>query len=195
MWIACYQGHLSMCKWLFEVGAAADITKASNDGFTPMYIACHSGHLPVCKWLFEVGAAADITKANNNGATPMWSASDENHIPVQQWLALKGALTSDNANGHTDDAIIRRNIPDADQRTALLEWAMERVTANKEFQRTILVGALSPQKSALLWKLSSLDDATNQHFKQLVADFAGVPYERELRNAREAAEELASIMN
>ena len=24
-----------MCKWLFEVGAAADITKATNDGATP----------------------------------------------------------------------------------------------------------------------------------------------------------------
>ena len=72
---------------------------------------------------------------------------------------------------------------------------MERVASHKEFQRTILVGALSPQKSANLWKLSSLDDATNKHFKQLVADFAGVPYERELRNAREAAAELATIMN
>ena len=57
------------------------------------------------------------------------------------------------------------------------------------------MGALSPQKSANLWRLSSLDDATNKHFKQLVADFAGVPYERELRNAREAAAELATIMN
>ena len=123
------------------------------------------------------------------------AASRENHIPVLQWLVLKGALTCDNANGHTDDAIIRRDIPDADQRTDLLEWAMERVAANKEFQRTFLVGALSPQKSTLLWKLSSLDDVTNQHFKQLVADFAGVPHERELRNAREAAEELTTIIN
>ena len=160
-----------------------------------MLVACMMGHLSVCKWLYEVGAAADITKANNHGNTPMRAASDENHIPVQQWLVLKGALTSDNANGHTDDAIIRRDIPDADQRIALLEWAMVLVAAHKEFQRTILVGALSPQKSTNLWKLSSLDDATNQHFKQLVADFAGVPYEREVRNAREAAEELATMMN
>ena len=149
----------------------------------------------MCKWLFEWGAAADISKARNNGTTPTMAASRENHIPVLQWLVLKGALTSDAANGYTDNAIIRRDIPDADQRTALLEWAMDRVAANKELQRTFLVGALSPQKSANLWKLSSLDDATNQHFKQLVADFAGVPYEREVRNAREAAEELATMMN
>ena len=119
----------------------------------------------MCKWLFKVGAAADISKARNNGTTPTMAASRENHVPVLQWLVLKGALTSDAANGHTDDAIIRRDIPDADQRTALLEWAMEWAASNKEFQRTILVGALSPQKSANLWKLSSLDDATNQHFK------------------------------
>ena len=70
-------------------------------------------------------------------------------------------------------------------------------------RRLIFAGAVTasniagsaPQKSANLWKLSSLDDATNQHFKQLVADFAGVPYEREVRNAREAAAELATMMN
>ena len=31
------------------------------------------------------------------------------------------------------------------------------------FQRTVLVGALSPQKSGYFWKLGSLDDATNNH--------------------------------
>ena len=192
---ASKNGKLGVCKWLHENGAAADVTKAMLGGWTAMYIACLNGHLSVCKWLFEVGAAADITKAPNNDWTPMIIASKEKKFPVQQWLALKGALTSDAANGHTDSAIIRRGIPDADQRTALLEWAMDRVAANKEFQRTFLVGALSPQKSANLWKLSSLDDETSKHFKQLVADFAGVPYEREVRNAREAAAELATIMN
>ena len=51
-----------MCQWLFEVGAAADITKADNEGGTPMCIACGEGHPSICKWLFEVGAAADIAK-------------------------------------------------------------------------------------------------------------------------------------
>ena len=59
------------CKWLFEVGAAADITKANDFGSTPMFIACGEGHPSICKWLFEVGAAADITKASNDGTTPM----------------------------------------------------------------------------------------------------------------------------
>ena len=71
---ACYEGELGVCKWLHNNGAAADITKADNNGATPMWIACQNGHLSVCKWLFEVGAAADITKANNNGATPTFFA-------------------------------------------------------------------------------------------------------------------------
>ena len=31
--------------------------------------------------------------------------------------------------------------------------------------------------------------------RKLITDVAGVPYEREVRNAREAVEELATIMN
>jgi hypothetical protein len=77
MYVACHEGHLSVCKWLFEVGAATDITKANNNGATPMWIACQQSHLPVCKWLFESGAAADITKADNDGNTPMFGACEE----------------------------------------------------------------------------------------------------------------------
>merc|ERR1712185_745868 len=91
MYIACCKGDLSMCKWLFEVGAAADITKMTKNGATPMYIACEKGHLSVCKWLFEVGAAADITKATNYGSTPMSIACYKGHLSVNKWLFGVGA--------------------------------------------------------------------------------------------------------
>ena len=45
MSFACLNGLLSVCKWLFEVGAAADITKANNNGRTPMWMACLMGQL------------------------------------------------------------------------------------------------------------------------------------------------------
>ena len=45
-----------MCKWLFEVGAAADITETNNKGTTPMHMACQEGHLSVCQWLILNGA-------------------------------------------------------------------------------------------------------------------------------------------
>ena len=71
MIMACWKGHLSVCTWLFEVGAAEDISTANKNGRTPMYTARWEGHLSVCEWLFEVGTAADITKASNDGTTPM----------------------------------------------------------------------------------------------------------------------------
>ena len=91
-------GHLSICKWLFEVGAAADITKANGVnqirkiGVTPMYVACRCGHLPVCEWLFEGGAAADIAKEDNHGDTPMRMACRNGHLSVCKWLVFNGAL-------------------------------------------------------------------------------------------------------
>ena len=59
MYAACRNGHLSVCQWLFEVGASADITRANNDGTTPMLIACQKGHLSVCQWLILNGALND----------------------------------------------------------------------------------------------------------------------------------------
>jgi hypothetical protein len=88
---ACSRGELNVCKWLYNNGAAADITKANNNGCTPMWIACYHGHLDVCKWLHQAGAAADITKATNTGTTPMYIACQEGHLPVCKWLHHAGA--------------------------------------------------------------------------------------------------------
>ena len=59
MWTACFYGHLSVCQWLFEVGASADITRADNNGHTPMFVSCQNGHLSVCQWLILYGALND----------------------------------------------------------------------------------------------------------------------------------------
>ena len=104
MIIACWNGHDSICRWLFEMGAAGDITKANNDGVTPMYTACQEGRLSICKWLFEVGAANDVTRANNDGDTPMWIACKKGHLSVCQWLFAVGAaedITRANGKGVT----------------------------------------------------------------------------------------------
>ena len=39
MLTACYEGELGVCKWLHNNGAAADITKAANNGGTPMSVS------------------------------------------------------------------------------------------------------------------------------------------------------------
>ena len=224
--------HLEVCKWLYKVGADEDISRANNAGETPMFAACSNGALPVCKWLFESGAAADIdTPEGRLGLTPMHQACTDGYEDVCRWLVkeganimsaseigditplriacqlrelsicqflvLNGALASA-SGGHVDHAAVRRDIikqNDGAQGAALLEWATAQVRGHAEFRCTVLPGTLSKAKSAQLWKLSSLDDVTNAHLKQLVAVFLGVPFGRELRNARELAEALPAILN
>ena len=95
---------MSVCQWLFEVGAKGDITKAINNGATPMLGACQEGHLSVCQWLFEVGAKGDITKADEEGYTPMLWACNGGHLSVCQWLfevGAKGDITKADSDGYT----------------------------------------------------------------------------------------------
>ena len=49
---ACLKGELNVCKWLYNNGAAEDISRANNYGRTPMLWACQNGHLSVCEWLY-----------------------------------------------------------------------------------------------------------------------------------------------
>ena len=42
MGIACLaDGYLDIMTWLYDHGGKDDVTKANNDGKTPMWIACH----------------------------------------------------------------------------------------------------------------------------------------------------------
>ena len=77
--------------------------------------------------------------------------------------------------------------------TRELAQVRERIKSNTEFQRTVLVGALAQHKSAQLWMLGSLDTETNAHFKQLVAEFSGVPYGRALQGLRAEETELTRL--
>ena len=72
MYLACMEGQLLVCQWLFEVGAAEDITKVDKLGTTPitMLVACGGGRLPISRWFFEVGAKGDITNLTRTAALP-----------------------------------------------------------------------------------------------------------------------------
>ena len=73
-WV-CQNGEPKVCQWLYDNGAAEDISKVSEGYlFTPMFLASRGGHLSVCQWLLEVGATEDISKPNVYGSTPMYVA-------------------------------------------------------------------------------------------------------------------------
>jgi hypothetical protein len=124
----------------------------------------------------------------------MYIACLRGRLSMCKWLVLKGALTSVEVGEHTDLAVVRRSIPESGQRTALLQWATDYAAAISEFQHAVLPGTVSQRKSSQLWKLNILDDETNSALKILVADFVGLPHGRQLRNVREAAEALTTVL-
>ena len=184
MLIACYEGHLSVCKWLFEVGA--DITNADKfHGRTPMTMACSGSHLSVCQWLFEVGAKGDITKADNDGATPMAIAFEFENLTICKWLVFNGTL-NDPTTQHVDQAIVNRDIPQ--HRPALLAWAREDILAvHDTFLKVVL-------RASVLVPLSQQHVSPDGQCRlpllqrgvlDRVGSFLGVETGRRLRNARE----------
>ena len=70
MLMASEGGHLDVARLLIEAGA--DIDKAVDGGYTPLYIASQEGHLEVVKTLLDSGA--DATLATKDGVTPLKAA-------------------------------------------------------------------------------------------------------------------------
>ena len=196
MSIACFNGHLSVCQWLFEVGASTDITRASNNGDTPMFVASWKGHLSVCQWLFEVGASADITRANNHGTTPMWIACHNGHLSVCQWLILNGALNDE--NDHVDEDIIIRDVRTNPQSAAALQtWSQEMISIHSTFLNVVLRGSVlvplsqqhvPPQQRC---RLPMLDRGV----LEVVGSYLGLVTGREIRNVQEVSAVFAVVLD
>ena len=76
-----------MCQWLFDVGASADITRADNDGDTPMKAACFKGHLSVCQWLILNGALNNEDDHVNEEVVirDVFGPSTVSALKVQTW--------------------------------------------------------------------------------------------------------------
>ena len=190
MALACEKGQINVCKWLYDNGAAEDITKVSSKGNSPMFRACHFGQLAICQWLFEVGAVDDIAKANDSGTTPMYIACVRCHESVCQWLVLNGAL-NDPTTHHVDEAKVHRDqyhYVCPDRHPNLLSWAKDVVAVHDIFLNVVLRASvvlpncrMSPRRRCLLPLLSTPQ-------LQYIGVFLGVETGRQLRNVREFAE-------
>jgi hypothetical protein len=161
-----------VCKWLFEVGAAADITRANNFGVTPMFIACQNGQLSVCKWLFEVGAAADITKASNGGTTPMCIACQKGQLSVCKWLFEVGAaadITKANNNGFTPMWIACSKDHTYVCRLLILNGALSDPDADtNHVDRDIVIRDVQPGKRPALLAWAQAAVAANLSFRNTI---------------------------
>ena len=165
-----------------------------------MLLACQTGHLDIARWLASVGGAmTDISRTNTRGRTPLLLAALAQRQDVVLWLVSQGAL-QDPIGGRLDLSLVRRDLrftlaydPEVYQKEvcALKTGLNSQISSFRGFLATILVGALGHSKSSHLWRLG-LGGDTGTHLRSLVADFAGIPHGRVLRNCRDALEAVLS---
>ena len=86
MYIACEKCHFEIVQWLHAHGAAMDVTRPRDDGWTPMFIACFYGHFKIVQWLHTHGAAMDVVRPSWKGMTPMDIACQQGHLNIVQHL-------------------------------------------------------------------------------------------------------------
>lgn len=169
LWNASLSGHLHVAKWLFDVGAAEDITTEDGCYNSPLRVACDEYHLDMAQWLVLQGAA--------NGADghvfDTCLISDVHLFHVHLQGALELLVEARDVFASTVLIATRSR-----SRTAAAIWP--------SFSRAPKSSRSGPPHCALAL-LRGLEDSVLAH----VADFAGIVKGRQLRNAREAA----SILN
>ncbi|CAI4222060.1 unnamed protein product [Auanema sp. JU1783] len=84
---ACYDGHLSIVKFLVENGA--DIETPNRLGHTPLMIASFKGKTSVVRYLLSKGAS--ITQRSFKGNTALHDAAEGDHAEVCEVLLEYGA--------------------------------------------------------------------------------------------------------
>ena len=81
--IACANGHLAVCKLLFENHSNIEATNSWNER-TPLHIACRVGHLDICKLLLE--NRANIEATDRKYRTPLHNACSKGHLDICKLL-------------------------------------------------------------------------------------------------------------
>ena len=79
-------GNLQAVQWLYNNGAADDLSCLTDEGNTPFRLACYNGNLEICQYLYSKGAHGDISKPNKKGSKPMSAACYEGHINIVKFL-------------------------------------------------------------------------------------------------------------
>eukprot|EP00438_Fugacium_kawagutii_P034508 Skav213798 [mRNA] locus=scaffold1987:258807:262950:- [translate_table: standard] len=83
MTLAALGGHLDMCKWLLEIGAA-DMKERDSCQWTPLHAASAEGHTELVDWLLKQGA--DVSALDEDGHTAHTLARRRGCAQVEQLL-------------------------------------------------------------------------------------------------------------
>ena len=174
MYCAAIRGHLDVCKWLHDHGAAHDIKRRTQ-------AACLA---PV------------------NGLSPLSGAAMfSNHEELMRWSILRGALCTD--GGELDMDILKQELGprsssrlfgdrNAGKRALLLQWANDLHQRRGPFH-TFMVGTFRQKTHSYPTRksLSPLRILGGQPgVLQVIGDFVGIVRGREARIIRQLAEVL-----
>lgn len=88
----CYQGHLHIIKFLFNVGAS--VNGVNVDGRSPIHFAAHAGFLDVINYLLDKNAKLNI---QNYALYPAFFDTAQicqtsSVIPLWIWRCLRGTI-------------------------------------------------------------------------------------------------------
>jgi hypothetical protein len=206
---ACYDGRLDVILWLCENGAESTLSVKDGISRGPLGYACVNAQLGVVRWFFKNGLVRDIgapvqffldhppmTLLDLALLRPTKHQWPE-HSKTAAFLILHGAANC--FMGHVDIAILRQICPI--EYPGMLGIFQRTVAANYVFVSTLLAATGIPSSTThfkvpkqthprcQLFRLQGFEDAV----LQLVADFAGVVFGRELRIAREALRCLTQL--
>jgi hypothetical protein len=121
MYEAACEGHLDICKLLYENGAQNDVWKVDDTGWTPYHAAAYKGHDGLVRWFVLQGAlCADADSVEIEG---------DRIYPQQQRTWGRNVWRGN------------RNMADSCQR--LVAWAKEAIETHSALVM-FLLGALPP---------------------------------------------------
>lgn len=165
-----------------------------------MLAACIGGRLSVARWLFAMGAT-DVFMTyffwqHYEFPSRTTDARFEDHLLVAQWLIEVGAINCSQTH-HVDVELITRGFCYDKKKWSPLRFAcIRRINENSNFINTVILATRSADTATYntvskraVPSLSLLRGFEGSILK-LIADFAGIPYGRPLRNLREVCHAL-----
>ena len=88
--MACYKGHIEVCRLLLNNGATADLDREDSDG-TPKANAESQGHAAVVALLERMGASPDRIVSEWNRTDRAWPPFSENIVGSSVKVLVNGA--------------------------------------------------------------------------------------------------------
>mmetsp|Transcript_52901 Transcript_52901/g.67842 ORF Transcript_52901/g.67842 Transcript_52901/m.67842 type:complete len:441 (-) Transcript_52901:91-1413(-) len=208
--LACFQGHLHICKWLNRDLKMRDVMQPNHDGHSPLMVAAMKGDYFLLEWLYSLHLKKSfnmmrlIRHRDCEGYTAISWAVRNNKEKTCKWLILRGALHDglvsensvvENDRGHIDINLVKRDLfpphpkppVTSSLRRNLIRWSNQAPYYHSMFIKLVIASfgtfKFFRQKRSYLY-LFGTTTYTKKSWS-LIAAYAGISYGRQIRDAFE----------